>query len=116
MPSITQRKKTTVVLLYLQGYSYQENSAKTGISKGSVVSILTDLRNGKFHPLENITDAIDTLREVAVQIRRTDLSLSQAALGLTAFQGIEALGVPPAEVKKVVEPTREICYKQDKHV
>ena len=108
MPSITPRKKMNVVRLYLQGYSYQEIAKRIGVAKGSTVTILTDLKNGKFYPLENISDEIDTLREIAVQIRRTDLSLSQAALGLTIFQGIEALGVQPAEVKNFVEQIRRL--------
>lgn len=103
MPSITQRKKMNVVRYYLQGYTYQEIADKTQISKGSAVAILSDLRQGKFYGLENISDEIEALREIAVDLRRRDLSLSHAILGLSAFQGIEALGVQPADIKSVVE-------------
>ena len=96
------------VRYYIQGYSYQEIAEKTGISKGSVVSIITDLKSGKFYPLENITDEIDALREIAVDLRRRGVSLSQATMGLSAYQGFEALGVQPSEVGKVVAQVRQL--------
>ena len=103
MPAITARKKMTVGRLYLQAFSYQEIVGRTGISKGSVVSILADLKSGQFDDLENISDEVDALREIRVELRKRDLSLSQTILGLSAFQGIEALGVQPADIKSVVE-------------
>ncbi len=36
------------------------------------------------------------------------MSLSQAILGLNAFQGIESLGIQPSEVKNVVEQVRRL--------
>jgi len=103
MRAITARKGMNTVRYYIQGYTYQEIVDKTGISKGSVVSIIADLKNGKFDGLESISDEIDALREIRVELRKRDLSLSQAILGLSAFQGIEALGVEPADIKRVVE-------------
>lgn len=108
MPAITARKRMNVVRYYLQGFSYQEIVDKTGISKGSVVSILTDLKNGKFHGLENVYDEIDALREIAVDLRRRDLTLSEATIGIAAFQGIESLGVQPSEVNSLVEQVRRL--------
>ena len=108
MPAITARKRMNTVLYYIQGYSYQEIVDKTGISKGSVVSILTDLKNGKFPRLENISEEIGALREIGVELRRRDLSLAQAIMGLSAFQGIESLGIEPSEVKNVVEQIRRL--------
>ena len=108
MPAITARKRMNTVLYYIQGYSYQEIVDKTGISKGSVVSILTDLKNGKFPRQENISEEIGALREIGVELRRRDLSLAQAIMGLSAFQGIESLGIEPSEVKNVVEQIRRL--------
>ena len=102
MPALTARQRMNVVRCYLQGFSYDQIVDRTKISKGSVVGILTDLKNGTFHGLENVYEEIDALREIAVDLRRRDLSLSHAILGLTAFQGIEALGVQPADINKVV--------------
>lgn len=48
MPPITQRKKMSVVRYYLQGYSYQEIADRAGVAKGSTVTILADLKDGKF--------------------------------------------------------------------
>ena len=103
MPALTARKKMNTVRYFIQGYSYQQIVAKSGISKGSVVANITDLKNGIFDDLEIFSDEVDALREIRVELRKRDLSLSQAILGLSAFQGIEALGVQPADIKRVVE-------------
>ena len=109
MPAITARKKMNVVRLYLEGHPYQYIADRAGVAKGSVVNVIDDLREGRIYALENLSDEIDGLRgEVAVELKKRDLSVSQATLGLSAFQGIESLGVPPAEVKKVVEMCRHL--------
>ena len=76
MAAITARKRMNVVRDYIHGYSYDQIVEKTGISKGSVVGILNDLKNGNFHGLENVYEEIDALREIGVELRRRDLSLS----------------------------------------
>ena len=43
-----------------------------------------------------------------MDLRRRDLSLSQATVGIAAFQGIESLGVQPTEVKNLVEQVRRL--------
>ena len=102
MPDLTLRKRMNVVRLYFQGFSYQEIAQKSGVSKGSVVNIISMLKSGQFPTFRDMDDQVDALRELAVQLRRSDLSLPQAAVGLSAFQGIAALGVPPGDIGRVV--------------
>ena len=108
MPPISLRKKMTIVSLYLEGHPHQYIAARAGLSKGTVANVVDDLRAGRFYALENLSDEIDGLREMAVELKRTGLSVSQATLGLSAFQGIESLGIPPTEVKRVVEICRQL--------
>ena len=96
------------IRLYLQGFSYQVIADRVGFAKGSTVTILSDLRNGKFPGLENISDEVDALREIGMELRRRDLSISQATVGIAAFQGIDSLGVQPSEVKNVIEQVRRL--------
>ena len=108
MPAISARKTMNVVRLYLEGHPHQYIADRAGVSKGTVANIIDDLREGRFNAIENLSDQIDGLREVAVELRKSGLSLSQAAMGLSAFQGIESLGVASTDVKNVVEKCREL--------
>lgn len=108
MPELTPRKHMNVLRLYFQGDSYQAIAQKTGVGKGSVVNIITMLKSGQFRAFRDTEDQVDALREVAVQLKRSGLSLPQAAIGLSAFQGIAALGVPPGDIGKVVAFCRSL--------
>ncbi len=102
MPKLTFRKLLNVMGLYLEGLSHQAIAEKTGVSKGSVSNVVEMVRDGQLPALGGIEEKLDAHREVAVQIRRNGLSLSQAAVGLTAFQGFAALGIAPGDIARMV--------------
>lgn len=97
MPELSLPKRLNVVGLYLEGHYHQAIAEKTGVSKGSVTNIVDMLRDGQRPALRGIDDQVDVLRKVAVEINRHGLSLSQAAVGVVAFQSFTALGIPPRE-------------------
>jgi len=66
MRQISFQAKMEVLELHLQDLSVNEIVAKTGISKGMVISILRDVREGKFPHLEL------KKREDGLQLRITD--------------------------------------------
>ncbi len=51
---------------------------------------------------------MDILRELAVEVRRSGLSMPQAALGLTAFRGLAAVGVAPQDISRMVALCRSM--------
>ena len=102
MPELTPRKQLTVIRFYFHGYSYQDIAQKSGVSKGSVVNIINVLKSGQLPAFRDLEDQVDTLRELAVQLKRGGLSISQAAIGLSAFEGITALGVSPVDLRRAV--------------
>lgn len=83
-----------VLKLYFKGYSYGGIVEKTGVSKGSVVNIVRELKEGRYPKLESIMDVVNELRDLAVEIRKGSLEVSKASLGLKFYQ----------RVKDVVEP------------
>lgn len=107
MPEISIRKRLNIVRLYLNGLSYQEIVSRAGVSKGTVVNVINELKEGQFPALEP-QEQVDALREIAVEVRRSGLSVSQAALGLSAFKGIESLGVPPRDLAGALELFRQL--------
>jgi len=88
-----------VLNLYLQGLSGDKVSEKTGVSKGAVISIIKDAREGKYPELE-LKGRIDELHNTAVRLRKQKLDLIQASLGFGFFQRLVAMGVEPNRLEE----------------
>ena len=93
--------------LYLQGLSANEIVEKTGISKGAVISILKDAREGNFPRLE-LRDRIDELHSLSVRLRKENLDLSQARLGFTFFKRLLDMDIEPEGIREWIEFCSEI--------
>lgn len=111
MKHLPFQTRMEVLDLYLQGLSGDKVSEKTGVSKGAVVSIIKDAREGKYPELE-LKGRIDELHNMAVRLRKQKLNLTQASLGFTFFQRLLAIGVEPERLEEwigfcsEVSPTR----------
>ena len=102
MPEVSLQKRLTVVRLFLEGWSYDEISTRAGVGKGTVASIVNDLKAGHFPEAHDLREQVEILREVAVEFRRSSLTVGQVAAGLTCFQRLVSLGVEPEELERFV--------------
>ena len=107
MRQITFGKKMEALELYLDGFSTNEIVDKTGISKGAVISIIKDAREGKFPQLE-LKDRIDELHSLSLRLRKEGLDLAQTKLGFTFFRRLWDIDVEPDKVKEWIEFCSEI--------
>lgn len=107
MTAISYQQRMEVIEFYLEGRSANEIVAKTGISKGSTVSILKDAREGKFPGLE-LKDRIDELHSLSVRLRKEALDLTQARLGFTFLKRLLDMAVEPDKLKEWAEFCSEI--------
>jgi hypothetical protein len=99
MRQITFQTKMEALELYLDGFSTNEIVDKSGISKGAVVSILRDAREGESPRLE-LKDRIDELHSLSVRLRKEGLDLAQAKVGFTFFRGLVDMDIEPEKVKE----------------
>ena len=107
MRQITFQAKMEALGLYLQGFSSNEAVEKTGISKGAVVSIIKDAREGKFPQLE-LKDRVDELHSLSVKLRKGELDLGQVKLGFSFLKRLLEMGIEPDQVKGWIEFCSEI--------
>ena len=107
MRQIPFRAKMETIEFYLEGLSTNEIVAKTGISKGAVISILKDAREGKSPSLE-LKDRVDELHNLSVKLRKEELELPEAKLGFTFLKRLQDLNVETDKVKQWIEFCREI--------
>jgi len=104
---ITFEAKTEVLELYLQGLSTNKIVEDTGISKGAVISILKDAREGKFPDLR-LKERVDELHNLSVRLGKEGLDLPQAKLGFTFLKRLQDLNVEPDKIEQWIEFCSEI--------
>lgn len=107
MKALPYETRMEVLNLYLQGLSGDKVCEKTGVSKGAVVSIIKDAREGKYPELE-LKGRIDELHNVAVRLRKQKLDLVQASLGFSFFERLLNMGVEPERLEEWITFCSEI--------
>ncbi len=100
MEPITLKKRLQVVSLYFSGLSFDQIHAKTGVSKGSVTNIITELKAGNFPEAADLSDQIETLRELAVNLDKLKLTAGQSAVGTALLKRIYELGLDPTDMER----------------
>jgi predicted nucleic acid-binding Zn-ribbon protein len=86
--------------LYLSGLSFDQIAAKTGASKGSVENIINELKAGNFPEAADVTDQIETLRELAVDLAKLKMPTGKSAVGIAVLKRIYELGLDPADMER----------------
>jgi predicted nucleic acid-binding Zn-ribbon protein len=107
MRQISFQIKMEALDLYLQGFSANEIVTKTGISKGTIISILKDAREGRFPGLE-LKERIDELHSLSVRLKKERVDLSQAKLGFSFFKRLLDMDIEPDRIKEWVDFCSEI--------
>jgi len=100
MERLSEKKKETIIRLYLSGLSYDEIATKTGVSKGTVANVIADLKAGKFPEAVNVCEHIEILRELSLDLKRSRLTTGQCAIGLILLTRINECGLDPADIDR----------------
>jgi len=100
MQKLSANKKMKIIKLYLNGFSYDEISTKTSVSKGTVANVTSALKAGQFPEISTIPEEIEQLRDLATNIKRSGISPIQASIGLSILERLVSLGIEPAEIEK----------------
>jgi len=100
MKGISYNKKMSVIKLLIQGLSYNDVHAKTNVSTGAISNIWSELKAGQYPEVCSITEDLEALRELSVQIHQTKHSPIQASVGLAVVARLGQLGMEPKEIEK----------------
>lgn len=95
MERLTAKKKLAVVRLYLAGLSYDEIAARSGVSKGTVANVVTELKAGTVPEAADVGEHIELLRELSIDLKQSNLTLGQCAMGLILLTRISECGLDP---------------------
>lgn len=100
MERLTAKKKLAVVRLYLSGLSYDEIAARSGVSKGTVANVVTELKAGTVPEAADVGEHIELLRELSLDLKQSKLTPGQCAVGLILLTRISECGLDPADIDR----------------
>ena len=110
MQELSLKKKMNVIKLYLEGFSYDEIAARGNISKGTVANVISELKAGRFPEYSDLSEQLELLRELAVDLRKSKITAVQAVLGASMFSRLQELGIEPSEMGSL----SDLCRSLDK--
>ncbi len=113
MDKLSLRKQAMIVRLYLNGLSYGEIAAKVGVSKGTVANVITELKAGRFPEAGDVSDQIELLRELAVDLRKSGLSPGRSLAGSTVLSRLLELGLEPADIERFTALCKTLTPETD---
>jgi len=106
MEKLPLKKQIGVVRLYFNGLSYREIAAKVRVSTGAVASVISNLKAGSFPEAGDISEDVDGLRELSVDLQRFKLAPVQALAGITVINHLKELGLEPGEISTFASACR----------
>lgn len=119
MRKIPFKTRMEVLKLYFEGLPYDEIGGRVGVSKGSVVNIVTELMKGRYPEFESALDVVDELRELAVKVKKGGVDIPQATLGSKFYESLQNLGVEPQTLSNYIKLCKKISppnFPMDKFV
>ena len=109
MQPIGQNQKTKVIKLFLDGLSYEEIVQQTGVSKGSVVNIVDQFRDGTLAPPPGMAEYIDSLRHLAVDLQKHNTTVTQVKTHLKIRLKLQQMGVGAEQVEQALDVCQDIA-------
>lgn len=109
MKEIPTKKRVRVLKFYFEGLPYDDITHRVGVSKGSVVNIINEFKEGMMPEFDDLLDQIDSLRELAVELRRLNINPWQAQSGATLFRRLLHMGVEPVDLERWISLCQEIA-------
>lgn len=108
MRELPREKRLEIAHCYLLGQTYGEIEAETGVSHGTVANVVQELVDGKLAIPGTSLDQINDIRILALDLKKEGLQSSQALLGFSVFQRLQALGITPEHLESWSELQKQI--------
>ena len=108
MEETSHTKKLEVAQHYLLGDTYRQIEEETGVSHGSIANIIRGIENSKLTIPGTPLDQVNDLRQLSVDLKKKGLEPSQAQLGLSLFERLQALKITPELLDKWSELAKKL--------
>ena len=109
MKEIPRGKRLEVAHYYILGHTYEEIEEETGVSHGSIANIVSEMEQGKLTIPGIPSDQVNDLRQLSFDLKKKGLELSQALLGISFFERLQALDISPERLDRWSELTKRLA-------
>ena len=109
MREISVKAKRQVITLFFSGLSYDQISRESGVSKGGVVNIIDDYREGRLVVSGDITDCVDELRRVSVDLKKHHTTVSQVISYTKIHKKIKEMGIDGESLDQWLDICQDIA-------
>jgi hypothetical protein len=109
MRELSAQQKSMVIKLFLEGCSYDEISSKLGIAKGSIANIIEGIRTGSLPLPADIAGYVDSLRKVAVDMRKNNTNVSELIPCLMIYNKLKSMGISNHQIDSWIDICRQIA-------
>ncbi len=113
MRELSQNIREQTVKLFLQGVTYDDISWKLKIAKGSVVNIINEFREGDLPLSGDMTDYVDELRHVVVDLKKHEVTAGQMRAFLRFHNRLKDLGEDDEGIEETLDVLQDMidcCY------
>ncbi len=112
MRELSQNVREQTVKLFLQGITYDDISWKLKIAKGSVVNIINEFREGDLSLSGDVTDYVDELRHVVVDLKKHEVTVGQMRSFLRFHNRLKDLEVDDEEIEGMLDGLQDMidCF------
>jgi hypothetical protein len=109
MRELSAQQKSMVIKLFLEGCSYDEISSKLGIAKGSIANIIEGIRTGSLPLPADIAGYVDSLRKVAVDMKKNNTNVSELIPCLMIYNKLKSMGISNHQINSWIDICRQIA-------
>ena len=113
MRELSQNIREQTVKLFLQGVTYDDISWKLKIAKGSVVNIINEFREGDLSLSGDMTDYVDELRHLVVDLKKHEVTVGQMRSFLRFHNRLKDLEVDDEGIEETLDVLQDMidcCY------
>ena len=110
MNEISLTKRNKVLKLFFSGISYDDIARQVGIGKGSVVNIIEEFRDGDLAVPSDITEHVDALRKIAVDLGKHDTSISKVISYASIHAKFMDMGIDIEKADQWIETYLRFSY------
>lgn len=113
MREISRELKLRVVKLFLTGLTFDEITAQLPVSKGSVVSIIADFRNGDLPIPPGMNEYVDELRRLVVDLRKHSTNVTQLGTYLKLHTKLKEMGIDSDKASQWLDICQELADRSE---
>ncbi|MBA7565524.1 hypothetical protein ES708_07208 [subsurface metagenome] len=113
MREISTELKLRVIKLFLTGLTFDEIAEQLPVSKGSVVSIVADFRNGDLPIPPGMNEYIDELRRLVVDLRKQSTNITQLETYLKLHAKLKEMGIDSDKASQWLDICQELASRSE---